>query len=340
MLYDAPSHGGNRKQGIRWDFSISLNPLGIPPEVQEAVVRAMRQTPRYPDPLCLELRQALAERLDISPDRIFCGNGAAECIDAFARARKWSCALIWQPCFGEYERAFCACGVRVRSALSVDAAAFAAEIADLPIHSAVVVCSPASPFGTIVGCEAIELLVDACERRDCTLLLDECFIELSDDPAGAWERVKARASVCVLRAFTKTYAMAGLRLGYLVSDDRALLRDMAAQVQPWNVSHLAQCAGVAALSQRDYLQRARKMIRTQRSQMIDAMRAIGVVCYDSQSNYFVWRARSGLDRQLERYAIAVRSCADFIGLDDTYYRVCVRTPSENERFLQVLEEIL
>ena len=144
----------------------------------------------------------------------------------------------------------------------------------------------------------------------------------------------------ILKAFTKLYAMAGVRLGYALCGDAALLEKMRGAGQPWAVSSLAQAAGLAALQETAYAGAVRALIAEQRPRMAAGLRALGLRVMDGQANYLLFRATPDFGEKLRRRGAVVRSCANYPGLDAAWYRTAVRTAEENTRLLQIMGEIL
>ena len=186
----------------------------------------------------------------------------------------------------------------------------------------------------------LEAAAEICARRGIRLFADECFLDLTD--AGTAESTKrflpSLPGLFILRAFTKTYAMAGLRLGYALCADGKLLGAMSRAAQPWNVSVPAQAAGVAALGESQYLERARQLIRTERRWLTEQLEALGAEPVPSEANFLLFRWSEGLGERLRDRGILLRRCGNFPGLDGRWYRIAVRTHEENRRLIEALRQ--
>ena len=167
------------------------------------------------------------------------------------------------------------------------------------------------------------------------MLLDECFLDFTD-AASAKDLLEAYPNLLILKAFTKNYALAGVRAGYCLTADRQLLEKMSACSQPWNVSVPAQAAALAALREPDWPAKARPLIEAQRDVLAAGLTALGLTVCPSQANYLLFRGPVGLDAALLRQKIAIRSCANYPGLGEGWYRTAVRLPEENEALLDAL----
>ena len=328
------------------DFSANVSPLGLPAGVAAAITNALPTADRYPDPLCRELRAALAGAEGVPADWILCGNGAADLIFRLALAVRPRRALLPAPTFAEYEAALQTVGCAVQRVFLREENEFAVteEFIDAvtPETDIVFLCQPNNPTGQVTPPALVERLVRRCAECSAVLVVDECFLDfLPDrDALTAKQLLRDAPQLIILKAFTKLYAMAGVRLGYALCDDATLLEKMRGAGQPWAVSSLAQAAGLAALQETAYAGAVRALIAEQRPRMAAGLRALGLRVMDGQANYLLFRATPDFGEKLRRRGAVVRSCANYPGLDAAWYRTAVRTAEENTRLLQIMGEIL
>lgn len=328
------------------DFSANVSPLGLPAGVAAAITNALPTADRYPDPLCRELRAALAGAEGVPADWILCGNGAADLIFRLALAVRPRRALLPAPTFAEYEAALQTVGCAVQRVFLREENEFAVteEFIDAvtPETDIVFLCQPNNPTGQVTPPALVERLVRRCAECGAVLVVDECFLDFLPD-RDAWtakQLLRDAPQLIILKAFTKLYAMAGVRLGYSLCGDAALLEKMRGAGQPWAVSSLAQAAGLAALQETAYADAVRALIAEQRPRMAAGLRALGLWVMDGQANYLLFRATPDFGEKLRRRGAVVRSCANYPGLDAAWYRTAVRTAEENTRLLQIMGEIL
>lgn len=328
------------------DFSANVSPLGLPAGVAAAITNALPTADRYPDPLCRELRAALAGAEGVPADWILCGNGAADLIFRLALAVRPRRALLPAPTFAEYEAALQTVGCAVQRVFLREENEFAVteEFIDAvtPETDIVFLCQPNNPTGQVTPPALVERLVRRCAECGAVLVVDECFLDFLPD-RDAWtakQFLRDAPQLIILKAFTKLYAMAGVRLGYALCGDAALLEKMRGAGQPWAVSSLAQAAGLAALQETAYAGAVRALIAEQRPRMAAGLRALGLRVMDGQANYLLFRATPDFGEKLRRRGAVVRSCANYPGLDAAWYRTAVRTAEENTRLLQIMGEIL
>lgn len=328
------------------DFSANVSPLGLPAGVAAAITNALPTADRYPDPLCRELRAALAGAEGVPADWILCGNGAADLIFRLALAVRPRRALLPAPTFAEYEAALQTVGCAVQRVFLREENEFAVteEFIDAvtPETDIVFLCQPNNPTGQVTPPALVERLVRRCAECSAVLVVDECFLDFLPD-RDAWtakQLLRDAPQLIILKAFTKLYAMAGVRLGYALCGDATLLEKMRGAGQPWAVSSLAQAAGLAALQETAYAGAVRALIAEQRPRMAAGLRALGLRVMDGQANYLLFRATPDFGEKLRRRGAVVRSCTNYPGLDAAWYRTAVRTAEENTRLLQIMGEIL
>ncbi len=343
------THGGDvdsfREEypGEILDFSANLNPLGLPEPARLAAERSLSDCARYPDPQCRALRRAIARHERVAPEQIVCGAGAAELIFRAVLAERPEKAVVTAPAFSEYEAALRLSGCEIVRGPLTAANDFAVTEDFLdrltPDVDMAFLCTPNNPTGKAVDDRLLKRIIERCEENRILLALDECFADFLDDPPEPG--LPESKSVLVLKAFTKFYAMAGLRLGYCMSRDPGLLERIRESGPPWSVSAPAQAAGAAALSDRGYADATRRLIREERGYLKGGLKALGLSVYGSQANFVFFRAPSDtLREQLKKRGILIRCCADYKGLGAFYYRAAVRTRAENERLLAALGDIL
>lgn len=327
------------------DFSANVSPLGLPQGVANAIAAALPHADRYPDPLCRALRAKLAPHEGIPAESILCGNGAADLIFRLVWAAKPRTALVTAPTFAEYAAALESAGCAVRRHFlqaEVDFAVTDSILSSItPEVDMVFLCQPNNPTGQLASPALVEQLLHRCEVCGAVLVVDECFLDfLPEGDALSAKRLLHSPNLVILKAFTKLYGMAGVRLGYCICSDEARLARMQAAGQPWAVSGLAQAAGIAALDETDYVSRVRALIAAQRPLLANGLRALGLRVIEGRANYLLFQAPETLGDALKRKGAVVRSCGNYPGLSACWYRTAVRTETENRQLLQLLGEVL
>lgn len=328
------------------DFSVNTNPFGIPPAARRAAEAALEDAGSYPDPLCRALRSALSAKEGVPAGHILCGNGAADLIFRLCAALAPGRALVTAPAFAEYEAALVSVGCAVRRHRLSARQGFAVEEDILDAITLGVdmlfLCEPANPTGKLTPHALLERIVEKCAANNTVLLVDECFNGFLDSPAEATVVPLTEQYPClvVLKAFTKEYAMAGLRLGYCISSNAGLLARMAGAGQPWAVSSVAQAAGVAALGEEQYLREARALISGEKAWLIPKMEELGYEVLGSEANYlFAYTQIPLFFDKMARQGVLIRDCSNYHGLSPGYFRVAVRTETDNKKLAEALEAV-
>lgn len=342
-------HGGDiYSQEILLDYSANINPLGMPEGVKNAVRRAVDGAAPYPDSSCRRLRKALGDFHGTDWERIICGNGAADLIFQLVFALRPQKALLPAPTFSEYGQALRAAGCSVSYCFLKEENGFAFSLEDWKREADRIrpdlafFCNPNNPTGLAEKRETVEEMARFALERGIFLAVDECFQEFLDRPEdfSIMGEITRFPNLFLLKAFTKTYAMAGVRLGYGVCGDPGLTDRLEEVRQPWTVSSLAQEAGLAALEEEEYVRKARRLIREQRTKLREEMACLGLEVWNSQANYLFFRGPEGLKERLAARKVLIRSCSNYPGLDGRYYRICVGTEENNRKLLKELEEVL
>ena len=327
------------------DFSANVSPLGLPEGVAKAITAALATADRYPDPFCRALREKLAAHEGVPAEQLLCGNGAADLIFRLVWAKRPRKALVTAPTFAEYAAALETVGCTVERCFLREADDFAVTEAfcgaiDDSVDM-VFLCQPNNPTGQLTPPVLVARILEKCTACGALLLLDECFLDFLPDHALLTAKpLLGSGNLLILKAFTKLYGMAGVRLGYALSADPALLDAMSAAGQPWGVSSLAQAAGLAALDETAYVDRVRALLAEQRPRLTAGLRALGLRVLEGRANYLLFQGPETLGEALRQKGVVLRSCANYPGLDASWYRTAVRTGPENERLLKTLAEVI
>ena len=335
-------HGGNiYSRQIRYDFSANINPLGMPCSVKEVLVRHIDDYAHYPDVNCTALKAAIAKHENVKAEQIVCGNGAADLIYRIVWTLKPQNALLPAPTFSEYEKALKSVPCKVHYYMLSEEFGFALQeefLDKIRGNDMLFLCNPNNPTGQIVQKEQIKRILTVCKESGCILVLDECFMDfVGNNRYGAWHLDE---NVIVLKAFTKIYAMAGLRLGYCMCKDEKMAEAICSCGQCWSVSVPAQLAGMAALSEEEYVEQTVSLIARERKYLMDSLRKLGLRVYASEANFLLFFSNAPLDVLLLKEGIAIRSCENYRGLRYGFFRIAVRSHEENKALIHAIERIL
>lgn len=338
-------HGGARSMGLgphTLDFSASVNPLGMHPAVRDALVRGVDTYSEYPDADARELESAISTYLGISPDAVTAGNGSTEIIHNVCRRMSGAPIMIASPAFGEYQAAATLCGSPVSLHHTMDVESDAPALARaIPRNGCMFLGNPANPSGRLTPAGVVLDLAETAADVSCVMVVDECFAEMTPGRNESVARLAARHNnIIVLRSMTKSFGLAGLRVGYAVSgpDTAAALRRLRV---PWSVNAPAQIAGLEALKHTEHIDMALDIIRHQAPRMADTMRNVpGMEPHPTDANYILVRTRmppAAIQERLLGRNVLVRDCSSFPGLD-SHIRVAVKTQRENTILADCMEE--
>lgn len=385
LSHAAFGHGGDREGFFAatgkepLDFSVNLNPLGIPESVVTAFSEAAGEA-RYPDPYCRELSTALSKKYGIRPEEVLCGNGASDLFFRYFRAIGLSQVLLPVPTFSEYPDAVHAAGghciylplreedgfalrdsvIDILDGSASEAGLFAGEEVRLPVPEVsgkidcLVLINPNNPTGRLIEEPLFWETLKTARDRNVRVFIDACFLPLTGISDLSYpEFLDEYPNVFLLGAFTKTYAMAGMRLGYGFTADTDLLRKMMENGPAWSVSCPAQAAGIAALSEEAYLDDAVKLIASERERMVRKLIDLGLRVIPSDANFLMFSSDRELMEPLSGEGIMIRDLNNEVGIRNLsaaegpegrasryWYRAAVRRPEDNETLLSALGRIL
>lgn len=340
-------HGGDvYKYKNCIDFSANTNPLGTPESVKQAIRDCLDHICDYPQVGCDELKTAIAEYEDVQKKNLICGNGAADLIFSLCRARMPEKALVLAPTFAEYEQALESVGCEVEHFFLKEEEDFHVQESFLEaLHQGldmIFLCNPNNPTGILAERPLLEKILKLCAELGIFMVADECFLDFVEEPEAYTLKnlLENNRNLFILKAFTKRYAMAGVRLGYGMCADVETLQAMEAMTQPWNVSSIAQAAGLAALKETEYVKKGRLLSFSEAAYLKWKLRELGLKVYPSQANYIFFKGPENLFEECVQRGVLIRDCSNYPGLSKGYYRVAVKRHEDVMRLVEVLKDVL
>lgn len=363
-------HGGNiykifREKNIDkiLDYSSNINPYGLPENLKKEIFEKLFVLERYPDPDYIELREKIAEKNNLNIENVIVGNGATEIIFLFMKILSPKKVLIVSPTFGEYERAIKA-STLANDSLEInyfelkETENFVLNIKNLETelennYDLLILCNPNNPTGQFLKLKKLEEILKICEQKNTKLFVDEAFVEFVED----WENESIinskenKENLFVIRAFTKFFAIPGLRLGYGICFNNNLLKKMLEKKEPWSVNNIADLAGKTVLDDENYIQKTKEWIKDQKKYMYENLNKIeGLRAYKTEVNFILLKIEDnllekGLDvknlrkKMLEK-GILIRDASNFIYLNKHYFRLAIKDKLNNEKVIETLTSIL
>jgi threonine-phosphate decarboxylase len=356
------SHGGDiwgfsRKHNIPLEevleFSGPINFLGPSPKAIEAVKQNAKLIRYYPDPNPIEFKEQIAKYVGngVQEENILLGNGSIELIYMITEILpKGFKALIPVPSFSEYEKAALRVGgepvfVQLPKNFSMDIDAIKKAVTD--DTRIICICNPHSPSGTLYLKDEILDLVDFCNKKDIIFSIDENYIEFADESLNnsVVGSVKDYENLFVIRSVTKFYGMAGIRFGYAVAAGN-IIDKLETTRLPWSINGLACQVTMAALSDRKFIENSKTTIAENREALAKDMGEIeGLHVYPSVTNFLLVKITNRkltstmLKELLAKERILIRDCCTFMGMDDTYFRVTIRSAQDNQKLVETIKRI-
>jgi threonine-phosphate decarboxylase len=308
----------------------------------------------YPDPNPVEFKEKIAKYVGhgVEEENLLLGNGSIELIymitEILPRGFK---ALIPVPSFSEYEKAALRVGgepvfVQLPENFELETEKIKKAVTD--DTKIICICNPHSPSGTLYSKEKLLDLVKFCNKKDIIFSVDENYIEFADKSldntlAGM---VKDYENLFVIRSVTKFYGMAGIRFGYAVAAVN-LIDKLQTTRLPWSINGLACQVTMAGINDLQFIHNTKETIAKNREVLAKALCEIeGLHVYPSVTNFLLVKIKNSkitstiLKEQLAQERILIRDCCTFMGLDDHYFRVTVRSAKDNQTLTETIKKLL
>jgi histidinol-phosphate aminotransferase len=294
----------------------------------------------YPDPNAISLKTKLSSHLKVDTNQIEIGNGSSELIDLIIKTfvEQGEKILGFEPSFSMYQIYSKTNGANYIAVPSEQD--LSVEI-DLMISYAnefkpklIFLCSPNNPTGYLIPeDEIIRLLLSV----ECLVVLDEAYIEFSDTSLSLIRKINEYPNLMILRTFSKAYGLAGIRLGYMVSNKEFILNVNQVSA-PYRVNQISQKMGELALSKLEEVNLFIQEMMNERKRVMNSMINFKIKVYPSQGNFiFFYSNVSKLFEKLIDHGVLIRA---WNGNLKGYYRVTIGQKEENNAFLNALKEIL
>lgn len=336
-------HGGDiYRNKVDIDFSVNISPYGIPPMVRAKVTEAVNEISSYPDPLYEALRNSIGASENLNPDNIICGNGSSELIFAVTKAISNIKgtdinAGILVPCFSEYEGAIGAAGINnINKVYLSENRGFTPKEDDISglakDASIIILGNPNNPTGKLLNKTWLIKLLNEAEKSGLYVILDETFLPLTEC-LSEYDDLKSK-NLIRIRAYTKSMAIPGVRLGYLYSDNSEIITEINRILPDWNVSIIAEMAGIACTEAKQWL--CEKVndpvtgLKALRDGLRENLLRLGTEVFDSDTNFLLVKSDRDLYAELLRKGVLIRDCSSYEGLNKGYFRIAVKSESDNK----------
>lgn len=340
-----PIEETKRQFGLREVIKIASNenPLGPSPKAVNAIKRSLLEINRYPDSQSFYLKNRLSRFFGLKPENFILGNGSDEVIDIIIKTfvEEGENIITSDVTFLEYEIISNVLGRRVKTAalkyFKYDLEAIKRKIDKKT--KLIFISNPNNPTGTYVNRYELEDFINGLPEN-ILVVLDEAydtFIDVDDFPEGLRYLDK---NIIVLKTFSKAYGLAGLRVGFAIGSVK-LTSYMERARQPFNVNLLAQAAALAALDDKDFLLKTRKVVLEGKNYLYDCLTGMGLPYVRSVANFIlidVGKDGQAVFKEMLKQGVIIRDMQQY-GLKN-YIRVTIGTKRENEKFIKVLKRVL
>ncbi len=349
-------HGGNLRELAAQmnlqeadicDFSANVNPLGPPSWLRSSISKTVDAVVNYPDPNCTELVQAIAEHYNISDQEILVANGSSEIIATIPRALCLERTIIPIPAYGDYSASCELMGMSIEKLDMTASGNLSLDLDDLTAwiqgKDLVFIANPNNPTGLTLDADKLREVIKQYEST--IFVIDEAFLDFVINGQSLIH--DREANVIVLRSMTKFFAIPGIRLGFAVGCEK-IIRKIRKYISPWSVNAFAQEVGVRAIKDRQYAKKTIEVVTGNRQWLFEKLSGVnGLFVFPGQANYLLVKitnakntAKQLADRLLQVDAIAIRVCDNYDGLDDSYFRVAIKTQADNQRLFMAISREL
>ncbi|WP_341876660.1 threonine-phosphate decarboxylase [Defluviitalea saccharophila] len=337
-------HGGDvYRNHVDIDFSVNINPFGMPEGVEEALHNAVKNCFQYPDIKAEKLKKALSSALGVKEEQLLFGNGASELFLGIVHAIKPKKVLIPVPSFYGYEYASQTVEsytlyypLKEDKDFMLEESFFEVLTEEIDL---LFLAHPNNPTGKLMNRDYLKKLLRICKEKNIWVVLDECFIEFCGNEFSILPEIDTYDNLLLVRAFTKIYAIPGVRLGYLVCSNTSLLEKIRQHLPEWNLSTFAQEAGIACVKQSSFIAKTVDYVRKERQFLLEHLNQLGVKTFPGEANFILLYSEKLLYEALLKQGILIRDCENFRGLSKGYYRIAVKTRKENEILLKAIAKV-
>lgn len=331
-------------------FSANVNPLGVSPLLRNTLAEKIDAITSYPDREYTSLRKCIAAYCGTDYENVIVGNGSTELISLFIQIEHPKKAMIIGPTYSEYEREIALGGgtalyysLKEKDDFKLNVEDFISRLSeDIDL---LVICNPNNPTSSCITRADMRHILDACKEHDIYVMVDETYVEFAENMSeiDSVPLTNYYNNIIILRGTSKFFAAPGLRLGYAITGNRNLIKEINVRKNPWTINSLAVIAGETMFHDTDYINATKALICTERKRCYDTLQASSdFKVYAPSGNFLLARilrdditSEDLFDRTI-REKMMIRDCSTFPFLDNKYIRFCFMNPEDNSRLLECL----
>ena len=329
------------------DFSSNVNPHIIS-DLGKYVLEGLEKSRSYPDINYTNLRENISDYINIDSKNIIPGNGATEIIYLLMKSIKRRLAIL-NPTFSEYGR-----GAKLNNLEIIDFHLkeennFSIDLDEIQKNmdkfDSLFICNPNNPNGKV---KDLNELLDLMIENDKLLIVDETFMEFvgEEEKYSLINKIEQTPNLFILKAVTKFFGMPGLRLGYGVTSNKQIIKNIYEYKEPWTINSFAENLSNYLFKDKEYINGSKDYYINERKFMLEELRKISrLKVYDTDTNFVLIKldddeANSLKLELFEKYNILIRDASNFIGLDKSYIRVAIKSHNDNKVLIESLRKIL
>ncbi|WP_299252769.1 aminotransferase class I/II-fold pyridoxal phosphate-dependent enzyme [uncultured Aquimarina sp.] len=320
---------------IDYNFSSNVYYKGCKKLLLEAISNAIQTIENYPSPIARELNVLAADKFNLNSNQFLFTNGAVEAFYLIAQLYKNKRATITSPTFSEYEDA---CKINQLECCFADREAIEFTNFDSEL---VFICNPNNPDGKILELDKIQRLLSTHPQTH--FIIDEAYIEFSNQVETAVPLINLYTNLTIVRSLTKTFAIPGLRLGYIISNSN-FIKEVLTYKMPWSVNSLAIKGGQFIFENYEKLAFDAEALFNETEQFKQQLKKIEwLEIIPGTTSYFLVKLKnrkaSSLKNYLiEKHQILIRDATNFTGLQGEYIRLAVQSQTANNKLIKALKE--
>lgn len=358
MINQIYQHGGTVQ--AKYDYSINLNPLGIPLLITEGLHKLSDDVTlisSYPDSESRKLCSLISDYHNCSDKNIIVSNGASGIIFSSVIALKPKKALLLAPTFSEYERSLKTVGTVFKYHLLEEERDFAltssifTDLGKLNAGDVFFLCNPNNPVGNIIDFNLIEEIINFTEMKGIFLILDECFIDFTNSESS-FEFIRNKKNVIWVNTFTKLYSIPSFRIGYGYCSNKKIIQKIQENSCMWGVSGYSQKIVESIFEEKEFIKSWKRktlnLVKEERQKLMFAFQKKGFKTYNSEANFFLVKQTENIDEILKDKTldefflsndISIRKCFNYRNLSTKYFRFAVKDKESNQYLISVLEKL-
>ena len=343
------------------NFGANVNPLGLSSLSKQALVEHMDIISRYPDREYQSLKEVIASYCAVPYETIIVGNGSSQLISLLIEQLHPQKTLVLGPTYSEYARELSFSNSEATYYHLKADQDFKLEISDFiqeinKGYDLLILCNPNNPTASAIHQQDLRLILEACNTHQTFVMIDETYVEFCDNPSdvSAVSLVHEYKNFIVLRGVSKFFAAPGIRLGYGITSNKALLGQMLYHQTPWSLNSVAAFLGEQMLQDTQYIEDTRNLIIAEKWRVSTALRALpGIKVYESEANFLLIKLlcvdlgeaygrcykASFIFEECIKQGLMVRDCSSFQCLHGEFIRFCILNPAENDRLLHVFHTL-